>query len=298
MDTATSYARAERPPRVEDDTLVRGAGRFVADRPDPGQAYAQFARSPHACARIRSIDIEAAKAAPAVVAVLTGADMDAAGVGNVGRHPPIAGRGGTKLVMPRRPALARERVMHVGEPVAMVIAETVLAALDAAELISVDYEESAPAIDVRDAVRSGAPQLWPEASGNIAVDWPGPVKDADANAREVDAIINSAAHVARVAVKNQRLVVASMEPRGVTAIHDKAADRFTLRTCSQSALALRDNLLGIMNWPKERLHVITEDVGGAFGLKTAAYPDTVAVMIAASFPAGRCTSWRPVPNRS
>jgi carbon-monoxide dehydrogenase large subunit len=281
MDAATSDARAERRPRVEDDTLVRGAGRFVADRPEPGQAYAQFVRSPHACAQIRSIDIEAAKAAPGVVAALTGADMDAAGVGNVGRHPPIAGRGGTKLVMPRRPALARERVMHVGEPVAMVIAETVLAAQDAAELISVDYEENAPAIEVRDAVRADAPQLWPEAPGNIAVDWPGPAKDADANAREVDAIINSVAHVARVAVRNQRLVVASMEPRGITAIYDKAADRFTLRACSQSALALRDNILGIMNWPKERLHVITEDVGGAFGLKTAAYPDTVAVMIAA-----------------
>src|SRR5215471_2013944 len=182
MDTATSYARAEQRPRVEDDTLVRGAGQFVADRPEPGQAYAQFVRSPHACAQIRAIDIEAAKAAPGVVAVLTGADMDAAGVGNVGRHPPIAGRGGTKLIMPRRPALARERVMHVGEPVAMVIAETVLAALDAAELVNVNYEERTPVIDARDAVRPDAPQLWPEAPGNIAVDWPGPAKNTEANA--------------------------------------------------------------------------------------------------------------------
>src|SRR5262249_30833705 len=151
---------------------------------------------------------EAAKAAPSVVAVLTGADMDAAGVGNVGRHAPLAGRGGARLIMPRRPALARERVMHVGEPVAMVVAETLLAAQDAAELVSVDYEADKPVIDVREAVRPDAPQLWPEAPGNIAIDWPGTAKDADANAREVAAVINSAAHVARIAVCNQRLVVA------------------------------------------------------------------------------------------
>ena len=147
MDTATSDAGAERRPRVEDDTLVRGAGRFVADRPEPGQAYAQFARSPHACAQIRAIDTEAAKAAPGVVAVLTGADMDAAGVGNVGRHPPIAGRGGTKLVMPRRPALARERVMHVGVPVAMVATA------------SMNRSMSAGPVD-RPALARTAPGMW------------------------------------------------------------------------------------------------------------------------------------------
>ncbi len=112
--------------------------------------------------------------------------MDAAGVGNVGRHAPLSGRGGKKLVMPNRPALARDRVMHVGEPVAMVIAETALAAQDAAELVIVDYEELKPVIDVRDAVKPDAPQLWPEAPGNIAVDWPGTAPDPDANAREVE----------------------------------------------------------------------------------------------------------------
>src|SRR5712691_6087577 len=140
MDSKITHSRAPHTPRVEDDILVRGAGRFVADAPEPKQAYAHFVRSPHAYARIRALDIEAAKRAPGVLAVLTGADMDAAGVGNVGRHPPIAGRGGKKLVLPNRPALARERVMHIGEPVAMVIAETVLAAQDAAELVAIDYD--------------------------------------------------------------------------------------------------------------------------------------------------------------
>ena len=290
MDAETAVNRARRGPRIEDDYLVRGAGRFVADAPEDGQTYAAFVRSPHACARIVSIDVTEAKGGRGVVAVLTARDMDAAGVGNVGRHAPLSGRGGNKLIMPIRPALARDRVMHVGEPVAIVIAETALAAQDAAESVAVEYEEIKPVIDVRDAVKPDAPQLWPEAPGNIAVDWPGTAPDPDANAATVDEIIRSAPHVARVSIVNQRLVVASMEPRGLTAGYDKATDRFTVRACSQSAGALRDNILGIMSWPKERLHVITEDVGGAFGLKTGAYPEYIAVMIGAKL-CGRPVHW-------
>jgi aerobic carbon-monoxide dehydrogenase large subunit len=290
MDSTSDPIRPQHRPRVEDDYLVRGAGRFAADVVEPGQAYAAFVRSPHACARIRSVDIEAARHAPGVLAVLTGADMDAAGVGNVARHPPLAGRGGKKLVIPNRPALARERVMHVGEPVAMVIAETVLTAQDGAELVAVDYDTQTPVTDVRDAVAPGAPQLWTEAPGNVAVDWPGPAADPDANAREVDRIIASAQHVARVTVRNQRLVVAAMEPRGATASYDPATGRTTLRACSQSAGALRDNILAIMSWPKERLRVVTEDVGGAFGLKTGAYPEYLAIMVGARV-TGRPVHW-------
>jgi aerobic carbon-monoxide dehydrogenase large subunit len=290
MDAETAVNRARRGPRIEDDYLVRGAGRFVADAAEPGQVYAAFVRSPHACAHIRSVEIEEARRSRGVVAVLTARDMEAAGVGNVGRHAPLSGRGGKKLIMPIRPALARERVMHVGEPVAMVIAETALAAQDAAERVVVEYDEIKPVIDVRDAVKPDAPQLWPEAPGNIAVDWPGLAGDPEANAQAVDEIIRNAPHVARVAVMNQRLVVASMEPRGLTARYDKATDRYTVRACSQSAGALRDNILGIMNWPKERLHVITEDVGGAFGLKTGAYPEYIAVMVGAKV-TGRPVHW-------
>jgi carbon-monoxide dehydrogenase large subunit len=290
MDSKTDHTGAPHKPRVEDDYLVRGAGRFAADVVEPSQAYAVFVRSPHACARIRSLDVAAARSSPGVLAVLTGADMDAAGVGNVGRHPPLAGRGGTKLVMPTRPALARDRVMHIGEPVAMVVAETALAALDGAELVAIDYDAQKPVIDVRAAVLPAAPQLWAEAPGNVAVDWPGPADDPKVNAREVDRVIASAKHVARVELRNQRLVVASMEPRGVTASYDPANDRTTLRACSQSAGGLRDNILGIMNWPKERLRVVTEDVGGAFGLKTSAYPEYIAVMVGARV-VGRPVHW-------
>ncbi len=132
--------------------------------------------------------------------------------------------------------------------------------------------------------------MWPEAPGNLAVDWPGLAADPDANAREVERIIAAAPHVARIKVANQRLIVATMEPRGATAIYDAAADLTTLRTCSQSAGSLRDNILAIMNWPKARLRVITEDVGGAFGLKTGAYPEYLATMVAARV-TGRPVHW-------
>jgi carbon-monoxide dehydrogenase large subunit len=290
MDSNTTATRAHHHPRVEDDALVRGAGHFIADRSEPNQALGWFVRSPHAFARITAIEVERARRAPGVLAVLTAADMEAAGVGNVGRHPPLVGRGGQRLVMPHRPALARERVMHVGEAVAMVIAETLPAAQDAAELVEVSYEELQPAIDLLSAARPGAPQIWPEAPGNLALDWPGLAPDPDANAREVDRIIASAAHVARIMVPNQRLIVATMEPRGATASYDPATDITTLRTCSQSAGALRDNVLAIMNWPKERLRVVTEDVGGAFGLKTGAYPEYIAAMVGARV-TGRPVHW-------
>jgi carbon-monoxide dehydrogenase large subunit len=287
MDDQTQH-RAHSHFRVEDDPLVRGHGRYAADVPMPNQAYAYFARSPHAFARIVRIDTEAARAAKGVVGVLTAKDMD--GVGNVGRHPPVAGRNGTKLVMPIRPALAGERVMHIGEPVAMVVAETQQAAQDAAELVTVEYEELTPVVDGRAALKEGAPQLWPDAPGNVALDWAGIAADPAANAAEVDRIIASAKYVARVSMMNQRMMVNSMEPRGATASYDPATDTYTMRACSQSAGAMRENILGIMGLPKERVRVITEDVGGAFGLKTGAYPENIAIMVGAK-KLGRPIHW-------
>jgi aerobic carbon-monoxide dehydrogenase large subunit len=234
------------------------------------------------------VNADAARAAPGVLAVLTAKDMD--GVGSIARHPPMTGRGGSKLAMPFRPALAGERVMHLGEPVAMVIGQSAAAAQDAAELVSVDYEELAPAVDVRDAVRDGAPQLYPEVPGNIAIDWPGPAADAEANAREVERIIAGAHKVARVSHVNQRMVVNSMEPRGGTGSYDAAADSYTLRVCSQGAGPLADQIASIMRLPKEKLRVITEDVGGAFGLKTAVYPEYPALLVAAR-KVGRPVQW-------
>ncbi len=241
--------------RVEDNALVRGHGRYVADAPLPNQAYAYFVRSPHAFAKIVRLDVEAAAKAPAVIGVLTGKDFE--GIGSIGRHPPVPGRNGTTLVMPHRPALAANRVMHIGEPVAMVVAETLAAAQDAAELVNAEYEELTPVTDAREALKDGAPQLWPDAPGNLAVDWLGTTPNPDANTKAVDAAFAAAKQVAKVAFFNQRMLTNSMEPRGATASYDPATDTYTTRTCSQGAGPMRENIVGIMKVTPEHVHVIT-----------------------------------------
>jgi aerobic carbon-monoxide dehydrogenase large subunit len=288
MDSKTFESQAHDQPRLEDDALVRGLGRYAADVALTGQAYAYFVRSPHAFADIRSIDSEAARAVPGVLAVLTAADME--GIGNVSQHPPLVGRDGRKLIVPHRPALAGTTVRHVGEPVAVVVADTLTAAQDAAEVVSVDYEERTPVVDLREAVREGAPEVWPEAPGNIAVDWLGLAADPEANAQAVEEAFASAKHVARVALVHQRILVNSMEPRGATASYDAANDSYYLRCCSQSARALRDGLAPILGVPNQRLRVVTEDVGGAFGLKTGPYPEYLAILVAAR-KIGRPVHW-------
>jgi len=279
MDATTDTKPHKRHVRVEDEPLVRGRGRYAADAPMPNQAYAVFVRSPHAFARIKSIDVSGAANSPGVIGVLTSKDLE--GVGNIGRHPPVPGRGGKGLVLPHRPALAGERVMHIGEPVAMVVAESAVAAQDAAEFVSVDYEELTPVTDARAALRDGAPQIWPQAPGNLAVDWPGPNLDPDANTKKVDEIFAAAKFVSRVSLMNQRMVGNPMEPRGATASYDAATDSYFTRTCSQGAGAMRENIMAIMSLPKERIRVITEDVGGAFGIKTGPYPENIALLVGA-----------------
>ncbi len=276
--------------RVEDGPLVRGLGRFADDAALPNQAFAAFVRSPHAHARIRSLDIEAARGASGVIAVLTASDMEAANVRTVSLHPPLTGRNGTKLIVPARPPLARERAVHIGQPVACVVAENALAALEAAELVAVDYEPLPAVTDVRAARAPSAPQLWPDAPGNVALDWPGPVVDDGSNAREIERIFAGAAHVARVTAVNQRLVVASMEPRGATGTYDRASDRYTLRACSQGVGPMREALVAMMNLKREQVRVLTDDVGGAFGLKTSVYPEYPCLLVAARL-TGRPVHW-------
>ena len=138
-----------------------------------------------------------------------------------------------------------------------------------------------PVTDAREALRDGAPQIWPQAPGNLAVDWPGPNPDPDGNAKKVDEIFASAKHVAKVAQMNQRMMVHSMEPRGATASYDPATDSYLTRTCSQGAGAMREPIMAIMSLPKERVRVLTEDVGGAFGLKTGPYPENIALLVGA-----------------
>jgi carbon-monoxide dehydrogenase large subunit len=286
----TLSARSKHEPRVEDDALVRGTGHFSDDPRLPGQAYAAFVRSPHAHARVLSVKTDEALKGKKVLAVITAADMQAAGVGSLTRHPPVMGRGGVKLATPYRPALADKTVMHVGEAVAMVIAETLAAAMDAVDRVQVDYEELPPVVDLAAAMATDAPQLYADAPGNLCVDWPGPVPSEE-NEQEVARIIAAAPHVAKLRVVHQRVVVASMETRGATGVYDKETESYTLHACSQSANALRVPGAAIMGVADDKLRVITEDVGGAFGMKSPFYPEYAALLVGAH-KLGRPVHWQ------
>ena len=267
--------------RVEDDALLRGHGHFGDDVRTADALAAHFVRSPHAFAKIGSIDVSAAKKAPGVIAVLTAADIESAHYHSISHAHPMPGRGGNLPVSPHRPVLAATRVMHVGEPVAMVVAKTPAQAQDAAELVIVEYEEMTPVIDARAAIKPGAPQLWGEAPGNIGYDWSAP-PDADGKKQAaLDRAFKDAAHVVRVELVNQRLVVASLEPRIATASYDAEAKRFTLRCPTQGFASVRGQVAGVMNIKPEELHIQTEDVGGAFGMKGWCYPEYIAMLHAA-----------------
>jgi len=296
MDTKTEHHDAPLI-RVEDDYLLRGHGRYMADAPMPGQTYAQFVRSPHAAADIKSIDVAAALAVKGVLAVITAADIQAENVKNLSQHPPVAGRNGGKLVLPVRPALVGDRVRHIGEAVAMVIGETLAAAQDGVDAVEVEYEPRDAVTDLRAAVEPGAPQVHPDAPGNIAVDWAGLAANPDDMAAKVDAAMKSAAHVAKISLVHQRINVASMEPRGATASYDSGAESYLLRVCSQGARAMRDSMANVMGIPNAKLRVLTEEVGGAFGLKTGPYPEYVAMLVGAK-KIGRPVHWMSGRNES
>jgi len=274
-------------PRYEDAALLAGAGRFFDDGRLPGEAVAVFVRSPHACAAIGAIDTEAARAMPGVLTVLTEADMVRAGVGDVTVAAPVPNGGAT--VVPYRPALVADFARHVGDAVALVVADSLAAARDAAECVRVEYRELPAVSDTGAAVRPGAPLVWPEAPGNIALDWPG-FAGGDAGREERARIFAGAAHVARVRLVNQRIVMAPMEPRGALAAFDPQSGRYTLYCASQSAFVLRQQLVRCLGIEPDRLRVVSGDVGGAFGMRTGAYPEYPA-LLAAARETGRPVRW-------
>ena len=274
--------------RVEDDALLRGRGRFGDDVHPDRFACAVFVRSFHAHARIRSIDRAAAAKLAGVLAVVTADDLAAANLGTVTAALPLVGRNGAKPITPFRPALAGDRVVHVGQPVALVVAETIAAAQDAADQVVVDYEALPAVVDAHGA--ASGPQLWPEAPGNLAFDWTAPADPDGGNRREVDAIFAVAAHVARVSLVNQRIAVVSMEPRTATASFDPKTERFTLRCGTQGVANVRGQLCAALRIPPDRLRVLTDDVGGGFGMKASSYPEYVALLLATR-EVGRTIHW-------
>lgn len=271
--------------RREDRRLLTGAGRYTADRSLPGEAHAAFLRADRAHAWIAALDVGPALAAPGVLAVLTGRDAAAAGY-NRGQPlmPPARGE---PMKVPTGPALALDRVRFVGEPVAIVVAETAHEAQDAAERIVVDYDDLPAVVDARAALEAGAPLLHDDVPGNLAFDT------AFGDGAAVGAAFARAAHVVRLEQESARVVGNPMEPKAALAAWD--GEVLDLWSSSQGSTGMRMSLAGLTGLPPERVRVHAEDVGGAFGIRGNAYPE-YAAMALASRRVGRPVKW--VASRS
>lgn len=261
--------------RIEDLRFITGRGRYVDDRTEPGMLQAVFLRSPYAHARIGRIDTTAARAVPGVVAVFTGADLAGAGLGPLPVKPPIKQPDGSGVAIAPRPALANGRVRYVGEPVAMVIAESLAAAEDAAELVQIEYEALPAVALAADALAAGAPLLFDEIPGNLAFRWE--VGDA----ARTRAALAGAAHVTEIELRNNRLIPNSMEPRGCVARYDAERNRFEFAGSIQNPFAFRTQLAEWLGWRNDRLRCYADDVGGGFGAKNQLQPENAMVLFAA-----------------
>ncbi len=258
--------------RLEDERFLRGAGRYVDDIGVPDSLHGWVVRSPHAHARILSIDTDAALAMPGVHAILTAADLRAEGIGPLPCVTRIASE--APLIIPSRPALAEGTVRHVGDPVAFVVAETAAAARDAAEAVWVEYEALDAVTDGAAALASDAPQLWPEAPGNLAFRF----RKGDGAA--VGAAMARAATIVSLDLVNNRVTAAAMEPRVAIASHDDG--HFLLRLSGQAVHPIRDQLADdVFRMPRDRIRLVAPDVGGGFGAKNFLFPEYVAQMVAA-----------------
>ena len=261
--------------RREDDRLLTGQGRFVDDLGEPGDLHLVFVRSPHAHARVGSIDAAEARAVRGVIDLFTGADLLAAKVGSFPLNPALKNAAGEKMSTPALFALATDVVRFVGQPVVAVLAESRTAAETAAGLVLVDYEPLPAVASIEAALADGAPQLWPQAPGNVAA----VSKFGDAVA--CDAAFAAAAHTTRISVLNQRLAPVTIEPRGARASFDAASGRLTLQASSQNPSGMQQSLAKLLGMPAEQLRVTVGDVGGGFGMKTLLHPEDVVCAHAA-----------------
>jgi carbon-monoxide dehydrogenase large subunit len=272
-------------PRKEDPKLVTGRGRFTDDVDLPGQVFAHPLRSHSAHGILRHLDIGEALAEPGVLAVYTAADMARAGYGPLRCKLPLKSADGSALIAPPRPILADGRVRHVGEILAVVVAETRHAAQEAAERIVAEIEPLPVVTDPEAAIRDDAPRLYDD-HGNVCLDW----RFGDLEATE--RAFASAAHVTRLRMVNNRVVVAAMEPRAALAHYDPESGRFTLRVGCQGVFGLRQAIAqDILKVEPRRVHVVADQVGGSFGMKSAAYPEYIACLHAAR-ELGRPVKWR------
>ncbi|HEX3881905.1 MAG TPA: xanthine dehydrogenase family protein molybdopterin-binding subunit [Stellaceae bacterium] len=278
------FALGQPVPRFEDPRLIRGGGRYVDDVQLPHTAYGYVLRSPHAHARIRSIGTSAAKAAPGVLLVLTGADWAASGWTDLPVPGGLKRRGGLPAVRTRFPALAQDKVRWVGDYVAFVVAETLAQAQDAAELIEVDYEELPAVVSTAEAGAPGAPLVWDECADNINFVHP------EGNREATEKALAGAHRIVKRRLVINRVTAAAMEPRGAVASYDKAEDRYTVYTVLQRAHGYRSDLARIMGVNESQIRVVAGDIGGSFGMKSAVYNE-VALTILASKLLTRPVKW-------
>jgi aerobic carbon-monoxide dehydrogenase large subunit len=252
--------------RKEDNRLLTGGGRYLDDVTFDGQSYAYFVRSPHAHAKINGIDSTDAAAAAGVIGIFAAKDLEAENIGGIPCLAVLTSRDGSKMAQPPHNLLASDRVRTVGDAVAVVVAETAKQAKDAADLVMVDYDVLPSVTDTADALKSKA-TIWDEAPNNQVFDW----ENGDSEA--VDTAFGKAAHVTKIDLINNRVVVASMEPRGALGQYDEKTGRYTLHTPCQHVHMMRDMVSGSLGAEADQVRVVSPDVGGGFGMKVFVYPE-------------------------
>ena len=270
--------------RREDERLLTGRGCYTADWNLPRQLYGHFLRADRAHAKIIGVDAQAAREHTGVRLVLTASDLDAAGFNSLPGGVAFEGVGGQKMKKPFWPALARTHVHYVGQPLALVVAESALLAQDAAEDIALDYEDLPAAVGFDDATRAGATQIHPEAPGNLAFEY----ESGDAAA--VEAALARAAFTSRMTMNSQRLIGSPIEPRACIADCNSESGVVTVYAPSQGINAMRAQLSQVTGVPAEKLRVVTRDVGGSFGVRGGAYAESIALVLAAQ-KLGRPVKW-------
>src|SRR5580698_10630685 len=284
-DAMGEFAIGQPVPRFEDPRLIQGGGRYVADMMFPGTAHGYVLRSPHAHARIRSIDTAKAKAAPGVLAVITGADYKAAGFGDLPVPGGLKRRGDTPGYRPRYPALVEDRVRMIGDYVAFVVAETYYQAVDAAELIEIDYDALPPIVSTGDAVKDGVPLVWDDCPNNIGF------IQVEGNKEATDAAFAKAAHVVKHHFVINRVTAACMEPRGCIGIFEPTEQRYTIYTTLQRTNVFQTELSQhVLKVPDNKIRVVCGDIGGSFGMKSAVYNEVALVLLGAKL-TGRPVKW-------
>jgi aerobic carbon-monoxide dehydrogenase large subunit len=281
----TKFGIGQPVPRLEDPRFITGRGRYVDDIDMPLQCHGVLVMSPHAHARIKGIDTAAAKAAPGVLAVLTGADVEADKIGSLVPVMP-EDMGGPKGYRTLRPILSSGKVRAVGDRVAFVVAETLQQARDAAELIAIDYEPLPAVVSLEDAVKPGAPVIWDGAPNNVAVGLMMGDKAA------ADAAFAGAKHVVSVKLVNNRVSANSIEPRAAIGQYHPDSESYTLYSTSQNPHGHRQHVSGdVLKVPQVKVRVISPDVGGGFGMKGAVYPEDALVLWASRRCGGRPVKW-------